>query len=90
MRIKFLKDTEVELKNVPPTAWGAVQKRHSTTRPEINPDTGAFHIPASGPLAHFFPFGLEAELPDDVAEKFIAAENAEQTISPLGEVTWTQ
>ena len=66
MRIKFLKEIDVELKDIPNTAWGGLLKRPRTSSaPSINPVTQQFELPPQRPHAppRFFGAAIPTDAP---------------------------
>lgn len=77
MRIEFLKNIDVELSEIPAIAWGRIQKRpHNPVIPFINPNTKTFEMPVGSTMANYFPIGAVVELPDQLAQRYIAAGEA--------------
>lgn len=84
MRVKFLKEVDVELNAIPNVAWGRIQKRHrASTAPTINPETNSFAT-VGAEMGHYFPSGAIVELPDQLAAKYLANGSAEVNVSPNG------
>ncbi len=67
MRVIFSADTPVDLKDLPKTAYG-----HVNLRPGED-----------GSMGHYFPKGRQAEVPDALAETFIASGVAKQVVGQV-------
>ncbi len=87
MRIRFLENVEVDLTDIPPEAWGAIQQRAESNVPHVNPVTQQFELPP-GQIKHVFPAGAIVELPDDIAATYIAAGFAEFNAHLNGPILW--
>lgn len=88
MRIKFLREVEVELNAIPNVAWGRILKRPRTSSapssaPSINPENQQFELPTSE-MRNVFPVGAIVELPDELAAKYVADGSAQAYVGPQG------
>lgn len=84
MRIKFLREVEVELNAIPNVAWGRILKRPRTSSaPSINPATQQFELPTSE-MRNVFPVEAIVDLPDELATPYIADGSAEPYVGPQG------
>ncbi len=82
MRIRFTENVDVELSKVPRSAYGAIGIRHPPRIPRLKTTPGEpeqqFKMePVS--KSHFFRQGWCAELPDETAQAYIDAGQAEAT-----------
>src|SRR4051812_2057235 len=90
MRIKFLKEVDADIDQLPPSAWGGLLLRVKVTVPDFAAQEGeevqAVVEPETGPLRHYYPIGAIAEVPNDFGADCIADGSAELHISPRGQV----
>ena len=80
MRIRFKQNVDVDLSAVPKSAYGAIGIRHPARVPRLKA-AGEKREPQfqMEPVtkSHFFRQGWHAELPDEMAQVYIDAEQAE-------------
>lgn len=80
MRIKFKTDVPVDITTIPNTAYGAIGLRHAQKSPSFSTADGInadAEMVETEPAMHFFRAGWSAILPDELAQRYIDAGQAE-------------
>lgn len=80
MRIKFKTDIPVDITTIPKSAYGAIGIRHAQTSPSFSSADGInadAEMVETEPATHFFRANWSAILPDDLAQQYIDAGQAE-------------
>jgi hypothetical protein len=82
-RIKFTRETTVELDSLPKRCWGRCLRRAGVSMPTIR--SGQFVMVETSPPAWVLPAGAVVQLVDNLAEQFVVAGVAEVIAdSPTG------
>lgn len=77
MRIRFSQHTDVNLCDVPSTAWGALGIHRAKDRPSFRPD-GVEMAQEPPKFTHYFRKNWPADLPDAIGQRYIDAGVAER------------
>ncbi len=81
MRIKFLTNVDINLCDVPQSAYGALGIHRAKDRPSFSPD-GVEMVKEPLKFTHYYRKDKQALLPDDIGQRYIDARVAE----PFGKV----